>query len=191
MSLTYTLNDIKGVNVLLYIINKLKQSNPEVDMHKVFKVLYFAEQKHITTYGRPIVGDNFIAMENGPVPSSLYDFIKVVRGDNKTSFFENPKKYIKVTKGYFLETLQDADIDELSKSDIKCLDASIEENAQLDFNELTIKSHGSAWTKIYSVTPNAFIPYEDIINEKDTTSGMNDYIALKVENQTFVNNLFK
>lgn len=36
-------------------------------------------------YGRPVIGDIYIAMDNGPVPSRVYDIVK-----GKLDFFSDP-----------------------------------------------------------------------------------------------------
>src|SRR5437660_2458682 len=62
----------RGVEALTYIASKW----PGVTPFYASKVLFFAEKCHLNRYARPIVADTFIAMPNGPVPSTLYDFIK-------------------------------------------------------------------------------------------------------------------
>ena len=59
--------------VTLYI---LKQCG-ELDFIHLFKILYFAERQHYATYGKHLVKDTFCALERGPVPSFLYDAVKV------------------------------------------------------------------------------------------------------------------
>ena len=39
----------KTLNAAIFILNKLGQA----DYHKVFKILYFAEQQHLKNYGQP------------------------------------------------------------------------------------------------------------------------------------------
>lgn len=116
---------------LLYISTNV----PNIDEHKLYKILYFAEQKHLVQYGRPITGDAFIKMPHGPVPSYLRDKLcNGIDADNsftKTGIFISPNEY--------------ADIDELSESDMECLDASILENKDLSFSQLKDKSHRLAW----------------------------------------------
>lgn len=68
----------KSMQVILYISNRLKRT----DFHKIFKILYFADQAHLSEYGRPISGDVYIAMKDGPVPTKIYDIFKAVRGDS-------------------------------------------------------------------------------------------------------------
>jgi len=67
----------KAKAVILYIAGKFG----ETDFHKVFKILYLAERAHLVKYGRPIVGDTYMAMKYGPVPSFIYDAFKAIRGD--------------------------------------------------------------------------------------------------------------
>lgn len=76
----------KAINSIIYIIQKL---GSKMDMHKLYKILYFADQKHLSDYGRSITGDVYIAMQYGPVPSSVDDILKALRGD---SFFLNHTK---------------------------------------------------------------------------------------------------
>ena len=68
----FQFDEKKGVEALTYVASQW----PGVTAFYASKVLFFAEKAHLNTYGRPIVADTFIAMPSGPVPSTLYDFIK-------------------------------------------------------------------------------------------------------------------
>ena len=59
--------------VVLYVINKCD----EIDYFHLFKILYFADRAHYAKYGRRIIQDTFCALPKGPVPSVLFDAIKV------------------------------------------------------------------------------------------------------------------
>ncbi len=61
----FPFNREKSICSMLYICNML---GGEWDKYSLLKILYFAEQKHLVKYGRPITGDNIIAMDFGPVP---------------------------------------------------------------------------------------------------------------------------
>lgn len=76
----------KAVNSLLYSLHQL---GGKTDMHKLCKILYFADQRHLSQYGRSITGDTYIAMKFGPVPSCVDDILKALRGD---SFFHQVMK---------------------------------------------------------------------------------------------------
>lgn len=51
------------------------QSRPGLTPFFVSKVFYLAEKQHVNQYGRPIVADTYIAMTEGPVPSTIKHYI--------------------------------------------------------------------------------------------------------------------
>ncbi len=131
----------------LYVLSKV---GSKLNKHKLFKILYFADKKHIATYGRTFMGDQYVAMANGPVPSQLYDFVKLAEG--KSGYLHVPDyykeelmSYIKAEAPYNVIALREPDLDFLSKSAIKFLDESIESYRTKSFNELTELSHDNAW----------------------------------------------
>lgn len=136
----YRFDEEKAVNVVLFILKRLKKIN----RHKLAKILYFADQLHLVQYGRSILGDNYIAMKYGPVPSAVYDGIKAI--DDKRYNFEIFRKSL-ISRGMFILPNADPDMDELSESEIKCLNRSIDENDPLNFDQLVDKSHALAWNK--------------------------------------------
>ena len=73
----FEFNAEKAIEVILYIAEHIK----EPTFHTVSKVLYFADKEHLEKYGRFICGDSYIAMRRGPVPSGVYDLLKLARGD--------------------------------------------------------------------------------------------------------------
>ena len=82
---------IKTLNALLYVASRVQRK----DIHKIFKIIYFADRQHLADWGRPITGDTYIAMEAGPVPSRMYDMLKIVRGDSYLPDYENLGSYSK------------------------------------------------------------------------------------------------
>jgi uncharacterized phage-associated protein len=137
--------------VFLYVLNKMNGAN----MLSALKIVYFANKKHLKSFGRPLIEDDFIAMPLGPVPSFLYDAIKCEKGER---YLNRPN--VDILKGSFipvgqhrLSPTETADMDELSTSDILCIDASIEENGGRSARELTDKSHSdSAWKNAESTS---------------------------------------
>ena len=129
----FHLHKEKAVNSLLFVVYQLEKA----DTHKTYKILYFADQKHLLKYGRPILGDTYVKMKYGPVPS----FIKNVVDENIEGLEEIVAKY----HSYFIKPLAQPNLDFLSESDIECLKESIKENKDLDFDALTNKSHDYAY----------------------------------------------
>lgn len=131
----FNLHKEKAVNSLLFVVSQLDKA----DTHKTYKILYFADQKHLIKYGRPIFGDTYVKMQYGPVPS----FVKNVVDEEIFGLEEVVAKYHK----YYIKPLKEANLDYLSESDIECLVESIDENKNLVFGSLTDKSHDYAYNK--------------------------------------------
>lgn len=145
--MNFKFDENKAIAIFLYVAKKLHDEHVKTDLHKIFKIIYFADQKHMVKYGRPVlIGDDYIAMKNGPVPSKVYDITKIVRGGALPIRYEGKaySEYFKMI-GHYVTPLTEPDIEELSESDIRCLDESIYENKSLGFDELTVKSHDSAY----------------------------------------------
>jgi len=140
------------VNSLIYILNKFP--NQKVDVHKLFKILYFAEKKHLSRYGKTITPDTFHALEYGPVPSDAYNIVKATRtGYQGPDTLGEYSKYFKTT-GMYVQPNVDLDLEWLSKSELKCLDESYLENKDLQFKEITDKSHDEAWESGFTIMTN-------------------------------------
>lgn len=162
------------INSVLYIV---KQYGGESDMHRIFKTLYFADQLHLSKYGRTITGDVYIAMNYGPVPSKTDDIFKAIRGD---SYFSagNLAQYFHFVNKYIIKMDANPDMDWLSLTDIECLDYSIDKCGRKNFDELTSMSHGLAWSNTKS---NRTISFKDILREVGDTEDYVDYIDSKLK----------
>ena len=132
---------IKTLNALLYVANRVQRK----DFHKIFKIIYFADRQHLADWGRPITGDTYIAMEAGPVPSRLYDMLKIVRGDSYMSDSEGLGRYFQVENWMYVNPLQDANLNKLSANEQEALSEAINKYSSLSYDEIKEKSHDVAW----------------------------------------------
>lgn len=145
-----------------------------LDIHKLFKILYFADANYLIDCGYSITDDTYIKMSNGPVPSKIYDIIKVLR-ENVVSFdiMESYKKLFKISNHKYIKVLNTPDYDEIPVKELEFINNSIVENALLNFERLTEKSHGISWQNASNAKPiNEF----DIIKEFGGTSENIQYI---------------
>lgn len=146
-------------------------------MHKLCKILYFADQRHLSQYGRSITGDTYIAMQFGPVPSCVDDIFKALRGD---SFFssvpeiEQLKRCMVFENRFIVRALQEPDMDELSVSDVECLDYAIGICKDKSFSQLTEFSHGLAWS---NTQRDRAISVKDILREVGDEEAYVEYVA--------------
>ncbi len=164
----------KAINALLYSLEKLGGVS---DMHKLCKILYFADQQHLSQYGRSITGDRYIAMQFGPVPSNVDDILKALRGDSffsGASAIDSLKESMKFENRYILRGIKAPDMDELSGTDIKCLDKAIDLCKNMTFQQLTQFSHGLAWT---NTQRDRAISVKDILREAGDDEAYVEYIA--------------
>ena len=135
------------MQVALYVLQK----TGGIDYYHLFKILYFAELKHLTKWGTRITSDKFHALEYGPVPTCLYDVVKKkdIPGTELRKLFLDNIEFAGDDAPYVLLPKKLADINYLSKSEREALDKSIKENAHLTFEQLKDKSHDSAWSEAY------------------------------------------
>ena len=172
----YDFDSTKAIQLILYILEK---NGGEADFIKIFKILYFADQKHLAKFGRAMTNDNYIAMNHGPVPSNVYDIFKILKGQ---SLFNNMADaftpYFKIENNQNVISLRKPDLDEMSESEVECLDEAITENNDLGFAELSAKSHDSAWI---SAERNGEIPLLKIAEAAGANSEMLKYIENKRE----------
>jgi len=157
----------KAVEVLLYVSSNID------NMYKTFKIIYFADREHLNRYGRLICGDHYVAMSHGPVPSNLYDMVKEVRGDSTYTFDLDLEKQFKVRR-YKIKPLRKANLEYLSKSDIECLDDSVEKYGSMSFSDLQKESHDKAYK---SADLNDEIPFKELVKSLPSGEELLEYLT--------------
>ena len=133
----------KLTELVLFILGK----TGGVDFYHAFKILYFAEMKHLAKWGSGIVPDEFCALKYGPVPTRLYDAVKELNNP-RMILSEELSEVIQFAGEDATDVLlpkREADLKYISKSEIEALEQSIEENKSLTFGQLMRKSHDEAW----------------------------------------------
>lgn len=161
-----------AINALLYVLHQLEGISDE---HKLCKIFYYADQRHMSMYGRSITNDSYIAMKYGPVPSSILDIMNDIRiagrfpNDAQTNLTEK----FEFVGSFDIRALVKPDLDELSESDMECLDYAINLCKDKSFRQLTNFSHGEAWNN----TPlNRKMSLEDILKEDGNEPAYINYI---------------
>jgi Uncharacterized phage-associated protein len=163
---------------VLYVLGQMPLG---VDYIHLFKILYFAQQKHLVTYGMPLMEDTFCARKHGPVPKLTY---KVLKASEKGLTFEQQDMQ-DFLSGVRVElrddhqiviAIQKADMDELSKSDVLVLDECIDRLRNIDAFDLSDLSHDKAWLKAKRTADrtgeDAKIPMYDIADAGGATKEM-------------------
>jgi uncharacterized phage-associated protein len=153
-------NPGKVLEAIVLIASRLHAANLESDLHSISKLLYWADKWHLEKYGSVVSGDRYIAMKNGPVPGTVYDMLKFVRGDGKFIFPKEVKKAFEVQNKYEVRALREPNLSRLSESELAAIDHAIQTYGGLSFDERTKASHDSAWK---SADLNDEIPMREIV----------------------------
>jgi len=116
---------------------------PGVTQYYVGKVFFFADKEHLLDWGRPISGDRFVAMEHGPVPSFIYNLLKLDSGQ-PDEILDNLMCRVSIAQRrnkLCVHSLDKNDFSALSKSDIEYLECSIKTYGHMSFGDLKALSH--------------------------------------------------
>ena len=159
----------KALEALVWIASEW----PGVTQYFVGKTLYFADVAHLNDCGRPILGDEYAAMEYGPVPSFVYDLIKGERIDGHIKKHLNESiESVKNegTSNIEIKALREPDRDYFSGSDLHFLEKSLNFCKGKSMKELSELTHEHpAWInarKRGGSSKNPSMDYEDMV-EKD------------------------
>jgi uncharacterized phage-associated protein len=139
----FNFNESKTVEALVFIATRW----PGITPFFVAKVLFFADRDHLRAYGRPVTGDVYIAMADGPVPTHVYDMVK-----GNLDFFGDPEAVtsaLRVDRNQRYPRLyaeRDPKLDLLSETDITALKRSVVFCQERSFRDLSNLTHQEvAW----------------------------------------------
>lgn len=161
--------------LVLYILNK----GECLTQYYLYKILYFAERKHLARWGRGIIPGEFHAWEKGPVPKKIYGGVKHLIDGTwplDTAFRDAIGRADK-DLGDYLIPYRRPNMDYISESEIEAIDESFQENIGLSVIQLKEKSHDSAWFKAWSKGHDEVMPSVDIAEAEGVTGDMLKYIA--------------
>ena len=148
----------KALEAILFIAKSLQNST----FHSISKMFYLSDKLHLQEYGRMIFGDRYIAMEYGPVPSAIYNMMKVAAKEQSidVDWDEIIQEALGVRHGREVLPKRDCDMDMLAESEVECLQKTIAKYGKKTFGELTDITHDSAW---HATDDNQTIPMESIV----------------------------
>ena len=159
----------KAVEAILYTTSRAKSG-----LYATLKLLYLADKIHLERYGRFIFGDWYAALPYGPVPSNSYDILKLVRNNTAQTLAPHAAKALVVDSNHGIKALREPNLDELSRSDVECLDRAIAEYSKCGFKELKRVTHDKA----YDAAPrNGEIMMEAIASMLKNASELAQHVA--------------
>ncbi len=162
----------KALEVILFIAESL---HGVATYHNISRMLYLSDQLHLKEYGRLICGDRYVAMEYGPVPSAIYDMMKVAakRKSIDVDWDEIIQEAMGVARGNNVFAKRECNMDLLSESEVECIQETISKFGKKTFGELVDITHDSAWG---SVEENETIPIDAIVALLPNAAEVADYL---------------
>jgi len=157
----FAFNGSKALAALAYVASE----RPGLTPFYVSKIFYLAESAHVNQYGRPIVADTYIAMTEGPVPSTIKNYI-----DANWYWVSEPEamnEAFTIQRGRGLPKLMPGTtaprLDLLSETDKQCLKDAIEFCKGKTTDELSDFTHlHKAWANTDINQP---MDYADFIDD--------------------------
>jgi uncharacterized phage-associated protein len=116
----------------------LKLRGGKMSYLKLIKLLYLADRKALTSWGRPITTDRFVSMNRGPVLSRILDLVTDGEDPGAPSIWAS---FISEPANYEVGLKSDPSDDELSSAEIAVLDEVFKEFGHLGRWELVELTH--------------------------------------------------
>ncbi len=166
-NITFQFNQTKAVESILYLAQKVSDSN----IYGICKLLYLVDKTSLEKYGRFIFGESYFAMEGGATPSNAYDLLKQVA--------KAPIYGLKV-EGNQIIPLRNPDLDYLSESDIECLDQIISVYGKVPNWLRDRDAHDEAWQESWHKRghkKSVLMPIESIVELLTDSVDLADYLS--------------
>lgn len=170
--------------VLLYIINN--SGSDRRDVYSIVKTAYYAQQLHFVKWALPIYEDRIAALQFGPVPSDIYNILRLARGEEKERCFlqKNGLDIVAEAIDFDNENFiakEEADIRYLSRSAIGCLDEAIAKVARMNFGDIVKETHGAEWNRAYHDSTSKVMNDLNIAREGGADDSIVEYLRENLE----------
>lgn len=131
----YRFNDEKATQAAAVLLNCTRG---QMKYLRLIKLLYFAERDSFEQFGRPITGDAFSSLKNGPVLSNV---LTIIRKDRFVQSKVWDSHIETVAKSYTVKLVKDPGVGELCDADIKILKKAWQLRRRKTLSEIIQESH--------------------------------------------------
>jgi len=157
----YQYNIKKALEAVLFLISKAGN----IDKYQLVKTMYFADEYHLNKYFRPVLGDNYVAMDYGPVGSGVKDILD--KEDLAIEELKEEMPFEQIGLNYSTPK-RPPNLRKLSKSDVEALeygwnfvkDKSFDELKEITHNKIAYKN-----ARENSTSNAPLMNYVDMLNE--------------------------
>ncbi|KRB26296.1 Panacea domain-containing protein [Mesorhizobium sp. Root172] len=175
MALNFRPNYEKIVELMLYLAHK----KPGADKYQAVKFFYLADKAHLERYGRPITQDKYVALDYGPVASSVKDFMERDRFTMRRAHIadlpfdiEEHQRGGKTSLVKLGKPHRDVDLELFSKSDLRIFDEILQKYGDCTFDDLYKITHKHfaykrAWSEKPRGAKSAPMNYDEMIESPE------------------------
>jgi antitoxin SocA-like protein len=138
-ALTFQFDPNKTREALAYLTSKSPNGRSK---YILGKLLFLADKYHLVRYGRPITGDRYFAMKDGPAPNKVLDHLNMLIDDPES--IPSLSSFFRVDRSFRYPRIileKPTGFDNLSQSDIEALDEILARHGSKDFPELRALTH--------------------------------------------------
>jgi uncharacterized phage-associated protein len=121
---------------------------PALTTLKAAKLLYIADRRHLLEHGRPIVGDWYVCLRNGPAPSASVELLEALRDTDPATWSDEVRMLsehvVADNRGKhpaFVPATDCVDTDNLSESDLGALRSVVDAFGGYDASVLVDITH--------------------------------------------------
>ncbi len=144
-TIRFRLNWNKAIEAIVW----LAKQRPGISFFQISKILFYADKAHVQLYGRPVLGDTYIAMEHGPVPSGVRDLLTAAKFLDP-DLLEQSVEAFTVEQGRVPKVVanREPDLQQFSESDLACLQEAFDKYVNMSFGRLRDLTHRErAWNE--------------------------------------------
>ena len=139
----------KFINALLFFG---KETNPKIfGITKLLKLLFLSDFWHFQKYGRPILGDTYFRLPQGPVPSISYNLFADLSNINENTDLKKMARVIPEKVGDYelqrIEPLKEPNLNVFSKSDLEIMKKIAKQFYNSTATEMVKKIHETPFVK--------------------------------------------
>src|SRR3984885_16355838 len=171
MAVEFKLDWNKALAAITFLAS---QGVPALSKGKLCKLVFLTDKYHLVRFGRPVTGDCYYAIPNGPVPSAILrrlDALEEKRDDQL-----GPLLQLDTTYAYpRISTKKPVGLENLSESDIIALRRTLDLFGKMTFDELRDLTHGMpAYDRAWEKRGNAnrsLMAFEDFFEDDDEAVG--------------------
>lgn len=165
MTIRFRISTRKALEAIIWLVSQ----RPGLTRHSLAKILYYADKHHLQEYGRPVIGDKYIAMREGMVPSHVLDILERdmarLRHDDVEAIETAIEEFTNPEGHPAYRARRPPATDFLSRTDRECLDWSLERYGDMGFEELKDLAHKEpAWQRAWDQQHDSPMDYQDIID---------------------------